>query len=104
MNYSEGKDYDKPKEGYIFAIVTLKKNNVSNDTLMYDEFDYKIQNDKGQILDHSITSFGKRLGNGELAGAGEVEGTITFEVPKDSTSLTFLYYPESEALLKFKLK
>ncbi|MCT8978856.1 DUF4352 domain-containing protein [Clostridium sp. CX1] len=101
---SEGQDFDKPKEGYVFAIITVKKKNISNDTLSYGESDFKIQTDKGQILDTSISSIGKRLDSGKIAGGGEVEGTITFEVPKDSTSLTFMYYPESEALLKFKLK
>jgi hypothetical protein len=101
---SEGKDYDKPKEGYVFAVVNVKKKNTSKDTLMYAESEFKIQTDKGQVLDPSMTSIGKRLDQGQITGGGEAEGTITFEVPKDSTSLTFMYYPESEALLKFKVK
>ena len=101
---SEGQDYNKPKEGYVFAVVTVKKKNTSNDTLAYGESEFKVQTDKGQILDPSITSIGKRLDSGKLAGNGEAEGTITFEVPKDITSLTFLFYPDSQALLKFKLK
>lgn len=101
---SEGKEFDKPKEGYVFAVVNVKKKNISKDTLMYGESEFKIQNDKGQILDPSITTIGKRLDQGKIAGGGEAEGTITFEVPKDSASLTFMYYPESEALLKFKVK
>ncbi|MBC2579677.1 DUF4352 domain-containing protein [Clostridium sp. DJ247] len=101
---SEGKDFDKPKEGYVFAVVTVKKKNISNDTLSYSESHFKIQTDKGQIIEPSISSIGKRLDSGKVAGGGEVEGTITFEVPKENASLTFMYYPESEALLKFKLK
>lgn len=101
---SEGKDFDKPKEGYIFAVVTLTKKNISKDTLVYGESDFRIQTDKGQVLQPSITPIGKRLDKGEIVGGGQASGTITFEVPKDSTSLTLLYYPENEALLKFKLK
>ena len=101
---SEGQDYNKPKEGYVFVVVTVNKKNTSNDTLAYGESEFKVQTDKGQILDPSITSIGKRLDSGKLTGNGEADGTITFEVPKDISSLTFLYYPESQALLKFKLK
>lgn len=101
---SAGKDYDTPKEGYMFAIATIKKRNISKDTIAYDQNEYKIQNDKGQIIDSTYTTFGKELGQGSLAANGEVEGTVTFEVPKDSSSLTLMFYPENQALLKFKLK
>ena len=101
---SVGKDYDIPKDGYVFAIVTMKKRNTSKDTISYGTNEFKIQNDKGQIIDPSFTSFGKVLGDGQLAGDGEADGTITFEVPKDNTSLTFMFYSGDEALLKFKVK
>lgn len=101
---SVGKDYDVPKDGYVFAVVTLKKRNTSKDTISYGMDEFRIQNDKGQIITPSYTDIGKVLGEGELAADGEAEGTITFEVPKESTSLTFMFYVNEEALLKFKVK
>ncbi|MBU3145649.1 hypothetical protein [Clostridium sp. CF012] len=52
----------------------------------------------------SFTALGRVLGEGQLAADGEAEGTITFEVPKESTSLTFMFYANDEAMLKFKVK
>ena len=101
---SAGQDYDVPKEGYVFVVVTLKKRNTSKDNISYGADEFKIQNDKGQIIDPSYTSIGKVLGDGQLAADGEAEGTITFEVPKDSSSLTFMFYANDEAMLKFKVK
>ncbi|MBK5242551.1 DUF4352 domain-containing protein [Clostridium sp.] len=101
---SEGKDYDVPQDGYVFAVVTLKKKNTSKDTISYGVDEFRIQNDKGQIIAPSYTDIGKALGEGALAADGEAEGTITFEVPKESTSLTFMFYANDEALLKFKVK
>jgi hypothetical protein len=101
---SDGQDYDIPKEGYVFAVVTLKKRNTSKDNITYGADEFKMQNNKGQIIDPSYTAIGKVLGDGQLAADGEAEGTITFEVPKDSTGLTFMFYANDEAMLKFKVK
>jgi azurin len=101
---SAGKEYDAPKDGYVFAVVTLKKRNTSKDNISYGADEFKMQNDKGQIIDPSYTAIGKVLGSGQLAGDGEADGTITFEVPKESANLTFMFYANDEALLKFKVK
>jgi hypothetical protein len=101
---SSGKDYDIPKAGYVFAVVTLKKRNTSKDNISYGANEFKIQNDKGQIIEPSYTAIGKVLGEGQLAAEGEANGTITFEVPKESTSLNFMFYANDEAMLKFKVK
>jgi len=101
---SVGKDYDKPKDGYVFAVVTLNKKNTSKDKITYGANEFKMQNNKGQIIDPSYTEIGKVLGEGQLAAGGEANGTITFEVPKESTSLIFMFYANDEAMLKFKVK
>lgn len=101
---SQGKDYDKPSEGNEFIIVTLKEKNIGNENISYNEFYFKLKNSKGQIKESSITSIGKRFDSGELAPGGEIEGTITFEAPKNDSNLIFMFSPESTPLLQFKLK
>gem|GEM_PF-4399680 len=47
---SVGKDYDKPKDGYVFAVVTLNKKNTSKDKITYGANEFKMQNDKAFVI------------------------------------------------------
>lgn len=105
VEQSMGKEYDTPKEGNEFIIVTVKKLNKSQDVLSYSSDDFSIQTSNGQILSPTYYSFGKEFGYGSLAAGGVVEGNVVFEVPKGDSKLIFLYTPEYEkkAYLKFDL-
>lgn len=90
---SNGSDFDKPKEGNEFVIVSVKIQNKGTEKLDYNPFYFKIQNSKGQITDESFTTINQdtALNSGELAPNGEVTGTLAFEAPKGDKGLKLLY-------------
>lgn len=91
---SNGTDYDKPKSGMEFVIVTVKYKNIgSKDTVSYNPYDFKIKNSKGQITSQSFTlvNTDTALSSGDLAPGGEIEGTIAFEQPADDAALVLQY-------------
>jgi hypothetical protein len=92
---SLGNDFDEPKEGMEYVIVTINIQNGSNDTISYNPFDFKIQNSNGQITDmaFSIIDSDTALESGELAPGGTVEGTIVFEEPIDDPALVLIFQP-----------
>ncbi len=106
---SNGGDLDKPKAGYEYVTVTIKINNNSNSNVSYNPFYFKMQNSQGQITQIGITIFDKdtALQSGELTPNGTVEGTVTFEEPKDDPELTLLYQPNmfsDNIVIKFSIK
>lgn len=106
---SNGSEYDKPKNGMEFVIVTVKyKNTSSSDKLSYNPFDFKMKNSKGQITSETFTTVNQdsALSSGDLAPGGEIEGTIPFEQPKDDPALVLQYTGnlfKSDSEIDFKL-
>lgn len=104
---SNGSDYDKPKDGMEFVIVTVSIKNNGKSELSYNPFDYKMQNSKGQITDQTFTTVNtsNQLNSGQLAENGEITGTIAFEQPKGDTALVLKYKGNmfSNKEIKFKL-
>ncbi|AWZ48473.1 DUF4352 domain-containing protein [Clostridiaceae bacterium 14S0207] len=104
---SNGSEFEKPKSGKEFVIVTVKIENKGKDKVHYNPFDFKMQNSKGQIEDEGLITIDSdtALNDGELAPNGEVEGTLAFEQPKND-KLILLYKGSifsEEDLIKFKL-
>lgn len=90
---SNGSDFDKPKDGMEFVIVTVSIKNAGKDEISYNPFDFKMQNSKGQITDQTFTTVNNnnQLNSGNLTAGGEVAGTIAFEQPKDDNALVLKY-------------
>ena len=106
---SNGNDFDKPKEGMEYVIISLKIKNNGTDKITYNPFDFKMQNSKGQITDMGFTTVDQKtaLSSGELASGGEVEGTVTFEEPKDDSGLVLIYQANilnENEVIKFNIK
>lgn len=94
INKSSGSDFDKPKDGMEYVVVTVKYENVSaSATISYNPYDFKMQNSKGQITDKtfSIIDTDTALSSGDLAPGGEIEGTIVFEQPKNDAGLILIF-------------
>jgi hypothetical protein len=105
---SKGGEFDSPKTGNEYAIVTVKYKNTGKENISYNPFDFKIRNSKGQVTDNTyISAIEKdKLDSGDLAPGGEVEGSIAFEVPKGDKGLVLQYTGnifESESKVEFKL-
>lgn len=105
---SSGKEYEKPKDGMEFVIVTVKYKNVGDEKISYNPYDFKMLNSKGQITDQAITAIDSdtSLSSGELAPGGEISGTIAFEQPKGDTGLKLQYtgsWFSSDADIEFAL-
>ena len=106
---SSGSDFDKPKEGMEYVIVSLKIKNNSSGKVTYNPFNFKMQNSKGQITNMALTTVNQdnALASGELANGGEVEGTVAFEEPKDDSGLILIYQANmlnENEVIKFNIK
>ncbi|MDI6604042.1 MAG: DUF4352 domain-containing protein [Thermoanaerobacteraceae bacterium] len=106
---SNGTEFDKPKDGMEFVIVTVKIKNGGKDKLSYNPFYFKMQNSKGQITDETFSTINQNtaLKSGDLAVGGEVEGSIIFEEPVNDNGLVLQYQDNifnKEAKLQFKLQ
>ena len=86
---SNGTEFEKPKSGMEFVIVTVKIENKGKDTIAYNPLYFKVKNSKGQINQQTFTTIDQdtTLNSGDLAKGGEVTGTIAFEEPKDDKDL-----------------
>jgi hypothetical protein len=104
---SKGVEFEKPKSGNEFVIVTLKLTNKNKDKISYNPLDFKLQNSKGNIVDTMFSSVNQdtRLNAGELAANGEVTGTISYEAPIGDKKLTLEYKPSfwSDQTIKVSL-
>lgn len=105
---SVGGDFDQPKDGHEYVIVTVEINNAGDENISYNPFDFKISNSQGQIVDQAFTTVDTNtaLQSGELAPGGKVSGTIAFEQPAGDTSLQLQYTPGfwSDKTIKVNLK
>lgn len=107
ISKSAGSEFDKPKDGMEFVIVTVKIKNCGNSKISYNPLYFKMQNSKGQISDctYSVNS-NTELQSGDLAAGGEVEGSITFEEPTGDKKLILQYQDDAfsnDVKLQFKL-
>lgn len=90
---SKGNDFDKPKDGHEYVIVSVEINNAGKETISYNPFDFKLSNSQGQIVDQAFTTINTdtALQSGELAPGGKVAGTIAFEQPAGDAALQLQY-------------
>lgn len=108
VSKSNGEDFDKPKDGSEYVIVSVKIKNNSKEKVSYNALYFKMQNSKGQITDDAFTTVDqdKQLKSGELAPGGEVAGDVVFEEPVGDKALVLQYQNdifEDGVKLQFKL-
>lgn len=91
---SKGSDFDKPKKGHEYVIVTLKIENKSEETIDFNSLDWRMENSKGKVENEtlSIEATDTALGSGDLKAGGSAKGTIVFEEPKKDKGLKLHYY------------
>ncbi len=110
VSKSLGDEFNKPKDGKEFVIISLKIENKSDKKVSYNPFYWKIENGNGQEEDQSI--FGAdndtSLESGDLKSGGFVEGTICFEAPKGDNNLKLNFYDnalfDEKPAFQFKIK
>lgn len=92
---SAGSDFDQPKDGHEYVVVTVVIENAGDENISYNPFDFKMSNSQGQILDQTFTTIDTNtaLQSGELAPGGKVTGTIAFEQPAGDPGLQLQYTP-----------
>ncbi len=105
---SQGNDWDKPKSGKEFVIITVSIENKGKNKLSYNPYDFKLQNSQGQqeSIAFTTTNNDTALSSGELVAGGKVSGTIAFETTKGDKGLSLIYSDSilSSKELKIKLK
>lgn len=92
---------DKSKTENDLITVQIKIRNVSNKTIAYDSFDFKLQTSSGSIIEqvYNITT----LTSGEIEPGQYASGTITYEAPGKIKDLRLLLINEPVVLARFKL-
>lgn len=105
---SQGNDWNKPKSGKEFVIITVSIENKGSGKLSYNPYDFKLQNSQGQQESITFTTINSdtSLSSGELVAGGKVSGTIAFETTKGDKGLSLIYSDSiwSSKELKIKLK
>jgi len=105
---SAGSEWEKPKSGNEFVIVTVEIENMgTTDNVSYNPlFEFEMQNSQGQITDAKLSLIDEdtNLSTGELAPGGKVSGTAVFEQPVNDPDLTFIYTPGFWSNDKIKVK
>ncbi len=93
---SKGTDYDKPKKGNEFLVISVTIKNNGDDEIYYNPYDFSVQNGNGQVNDITFTSIDSdtALNSGKLIAGGSVSGTLAFEVPKNDNNLLLRYQPD----------
>lgn len=106
---SAGTEFDIPKEGHEYVIVTIKIENNGSEKISYNPLDWKMENSNGQEEATIFTTIDSdtALSSGDLNAGGVKEGTIAFEEPAGDSRLKLNYYANSlldeEASFKIKL-
>lgn len=107
MEKSAGSDWDTPKDGYEYIIVTIVIKNTGDKTINYNSYDFKIQNSQGQLVDTCfvILDTDTKLNYGKLVVGGYISGTLVYEEPKNDTGLTLIYTPSywDDSSIRFNL-
>lgn len=102
---SNGSDFDNPKDGMEYIIISIAINNKGSREISYNTYDFEMANSKGQLTDPAISIIDTEtsLSSGNLLPNGFVEGTMVFEQPVDDTALTLVYTPSfwDDANVKF---
>lgn len=93
LERNSGSEYDAPKSGYEYAVVTLAIKNTSDKTQSYNVYNFSMKNANGQIENQAFSTIANdtSLNSGELAPGGIVTGSIVFETPLDDNQLKLLY-------------
>lgn len=92
---SAGSEYDKPKDGMEYVIVTIEIVNKGDDDESYNPLYFKVKNSQGQKEGMALSGVNNdtAMKAGELSADGVVDGTIVFEEPVNDSKLTLIYQP-----------
>lgn len=103
---SSGSEYDQPKEGKVFVIVSLTIENRSDGSVSYNPFDYKMLNSQGQMHDTTFTTVNSAtaLNSGDLIQGGSVSGTLSFEEDANDSQLMLCKYNSFSEKSYFKIQ
>lgn len=73
-------NYNTPKAGKEYVIVTVTIKNLGSDEVTYNPYDFKVQDAKGAQESLTFATLDDSLSSGTLAPKGTVTGSIPFEV------------------------
>lgn len=96
VKHSSGTQYDKPKKGKEFLIVTVTLKNNGEDEFDYNPYNFSVQDSNGSVTDITFTTVDSdtSLEAGSLVSGGKVSGTLAFEVPKNDKKTVLRYQPD----------
>lgn len=95
VQWFAGDEWEKPKEGYIYAVIYLTIENLGPGSMRYvSRSDFQIKGADGTLrdADYIAAISACALDSVDLLPGGSVSGCIVFEVP-DSGSLEMIYAP-----------
>ncbi|WP_088312974.1 DUF4352 domain-containing protein [Bacillus cereus] len=80
---SAGGEFDKPKQGHEYILVSVNIYNGGKEDISYNMLDFEMRNGQGNITRPTLSTINQNtaLNSGQLAPNGQVTGTIVFEQP-----------------------
>ncbi|MDP4146263.1 MAG: DUF4352 domain-containing protein [Bacillota bacterium] len=106
---SNGNSQDKPREGMQYIIVSVNIKNTGKSSLPVKLTDFQMRDDFDETAGAISTSINAdtQLKSGDIAPGAEVNTSIAFEEPSDTSNLTMLYkddFSDNRKLLRFKVQ
>lgn len=83
----------QPKTGAQYLKVEIALKNTSNDTLFVFPHHFEVRNEKNKVIKPitSLIETENLLGLSEIISGGVLQGSLLFEIPKQSTELKLMY-------------
>ncbi len=92
-NWQSPADYDTPESGKEYVLVEVTITNEGTDSVPYNTYDFKMQDNNGVQKTEAFTMVENSLSSGDLASGGKITGNLVYDVPLDATGLKLLFSP-----------
>jgi hypothetical protein len=91
----QGTQFEKPKTGNEFIIITIQLTNKSDKSFYFNSFDFSLHTDKNETIYQSLRSFdnGTSFEYGAVNINSAITGTIVFETAINESKLILEYRP-----------
>ncbi|HQF37167.1 MAG TPA: DUF4352 domain-containing protein [Candidatus Dojkabacteria bacterium] len=95
--HTSSNQFMKPKDGNRFLAVKVTEENVSNEGVSYNAWNYKLVDTDGLTYSQGFADIDNQLSAGDLQPTRKATGWLVFEVPKDKSNseFEFIYEPFS---------
>lgn len=91
-------DYETADAGKTYLVAKVSFKNTSTKTKPYNQYDFRVQTNSGQVLDPTFSiSLTNALNSADLVTGGSVSGEVVFELPVEDAHQYLIWKPGFES-------